>query len=423
MGNFTFKKLSGRLCALAMVLFAAVGVSASEADFYFYASMEALPTGKGKVYVDTAEVAPQPGDYQEKQELKFIGHVLDEGTPDAYLNAWVQPADGYLFAGWSGDGETLSTYDGDLTADLTLTAKTAKAETPIDLPQYYPREPDSTYYAMFARVVTRYVPGEEGLGKIAVSKVLNDTGDEISLTATPNTANCRFAYWTDSEGNRIEDNPLNLTVSGPETYTAHFDCDSTVRLTFPEEGGYIPWSSPRAFYLGGEVGDMYACVVFGDSVSDGQVNLLEYGFSANANQGYLLYGKGEVTISYYDDSYAAFLEDDLLLSSGAEGVNIESLDTEGKSYFLWQDGKFVRATEGFVEPWSAYLMVPDTCGVTKDVLSVYGSYTTGIGDVKADVKAPAKVQGVYDLAGRRLMAPGKDGIYIIDGKKVLYRKK
>ena len=419
MGIFTFKKLAGRLCVLAMLLFAAVNSYAGEQSYhYFYVKMQALPTGKGLVYVDTLGTA-EP-DYQESMDYKFMAYVVDQ-SPSFTLNAWVQPAEGYLFAGWSDNGNTLVSRSGDLKTQLGVYSKTAGQEAGLDLPTFYPYEPDSIYYAMFARVVTRYVPGEEGLGKIAVSKVLNDTGDEISLTATPNTDNCRFAYWTDSEGNRIEDNPLNLTVSGPETYTAHFDCDSTVRLTFPEEGGYIPWSSPRAFYLGGE--EMLACVVFGDSVSDGQVNLLEYGFSANANQGYLLYGKGEVTISYYDDSYAAFLEDDLLLSSGAEGVNIDTLDTEGKSYFLWQDGKFVRATEGFVEPWSAYLMVPDTCGVTKDVLSVYSSSTTGIGDVKADVKAPAKVQGVYDLAGRRLMAPGKDGIYIIDGKKVLYRKK
>ena len=166
-------------------------------------------------------------------------------------------------------------------------------------------------------------------------------------------------------------------------------------------------------------------VVYSDSIVNGNVNLLEYGFSVNANQGYLLYGEGECTITYYDDPYASFFADDLLISSGENGVSIDTLSTEGKSYFLYQGGQFVRATEGFVEPWTAYLAVPDTCNVTADVLTINGgSLETGIEDVKADAKkAPAKVQGVYDLAGRRLMAPGKDGIYIIDGKKVLYRKK
>ena len=420
--NSTFGKLAGRLCALAVLAAWAVSSFAGSSSYhYFWAKMETLPSGKGLVYADTTAVEEVVPDFQETQDYKFMADALDD-DPSTTFNVWVKPAEGYLFSGWSSDGETLIAYDGTTPTTLTVTAKTEGRADGIDLPMFYPLEPDSTYYAMFARVVTRYVPGEEDLGKIEISKVLNDVGDEITLTGTPNYDNCSFAYWTDSKGNRITDNPLVLTVSEAETYTAHFDCDSAYRFTFPEEGGYILWSSPKAAYL---AGNMNGNVVYSDSIVNGNVNLLEYGFSVNANQGYLLYGEGECTITYYDDPYASFLADDLLISSGENGVSIDTLSTKGKSYFLYQGGRFVRATEGFVEPWTAYLAVPDTCNVTADVLTINGgSLETGIEDVKADAKkASAKVQGVYDLAGRRLMAPGKDGIYIIDGKKVLYRKK
>lgn len=420
MGIFTFKKLAGRLCVLAMLLFAAVNSYAGEQSYhYFYVKMQALPTGKGLVYVDTLSTA-EPN-YKESMDYKFMAYVIDQ-SPSFTLNAWVQPAEGYMFAGWSDNGETLVSRSGDLKTQLGVDSKTAGQEAGLDLPTFYPYEPDSIYYAMFARVVTRYVPGEEELGKIEISKVLNDLGDEITLTATPNYGNCRFEYWTNSKGERITDNPLSLTVNGPDAYTAHFDCDSTLRLTFPEEGGYMLYSNPQSAYL---AGNMVANMVYPDSVSDGNVNLFGSVYSVNANQGYLLYGEGECTISFYTDAMGGFFTDDLLISSGADGVSIDTLDTEGKSYFLYQGGQFVRATEGFVEPWTAYLAVPDTCNVTADVLTINGgSLETGIRDVKADAKkVPSKVQGVYDLAGRRLMAPGKDGIYIIDGKKVVYRKK
>ena len=425
--NFTFKKLAGRLCALAMLLFAAVNSFAGEQlYYYFWAQMETLPTGKGLVYANVDSVEP---DYQESQAYMFMSQLY-VSDPTAAMNVWVKPADGYLFAGWSADGVTLTestpslcaSWDGNSSFQLSIDAKTEGHVEGIDDPMFYPFEPDSTYYAMFARVVTRYVPGEEELGKVEISKVLNEVGDEVTLTATPNTGNCRFAYWTNSLGEQITDNPLTLTVDGPEAYTVHFDCDSAYRFTFPEEGGYILWSAPQAAYI---PDCMSAFSVVPEGVSDGNVDLFEGFYSVNANQGYLLYGKGENTITFYEDEYESFMENALLISSGADGVSIDTLSTKGKSYFLYQGGRFVRATEGFVEPWTAYLAVPDTCNVTADVLTINGgSLETGIEDVKADAKkAPAKVQGVYDLAGRRLMAPGKDGIYIIDGKKVLYRKK
>ena len=419
MGIFTCKKMGKRLCALAMLLCAAASSFAGSASYHYYwIKMAALPSGKGLVYADTVQTE-NPA-YQESQDLKVMAYTNDQ-SPLYYFNAYVQPAEGYLFAGWSADGATLTTTDGTNPASLSVRAKTEGRQEGLDLPIYYPLEPDSTYYAMFARVVTRYVPGEEDLGTVEVSKVLNDVGDELTLTAKPKYDNCRFAYWTNSAGEKIEENPLTFTVADAETYVAHFDCDSASRFSFPEEGGYVLFSSPRAAYL---AGNMWGCMVEPDSVSDGNVNLTRNGFSVNANQGYLLYGEGECTITYYDDPYESFYNTDLLIASGVNGVSLDTLSTEDKSYYILKDGQFVRATEGFVEPNSAYLAMPDSCGVTAETLTIDGgSIVMDINGVKADVPAASpRVSGVYDLAGRRLVAPDRNGIYIIDGKKVLYRK-
>ena len=413
----TFEKMAKRLSLLAVLVCSTVVASAGEMSYhYYYAKMQALPTGKGLVYADT--VSTTTPSYQDSQDFKFMENSSNQ-DPSVTFYGWAQPAEGYLLAGWSADGETLTTTDDTQPFAMVVRAKTEGKDEGLDLPSFYPLEPDSTYYAMFARVVTRYVVGEEGLGGIETSKILNDLGDEISLTAVPNYNNVKFAYWKNSKGETFTDNPLTLTVNGAETYRAYFDCDSTTRFSFPEGGGYVLFSSPRAAYL---AGDMEGCVIMPDYVTDGNVDLYRYGFSVNANQGYLLYGEGECTISYYDDPYESFVENDLLIASGPEGTSLDTLDTNGKSYFVFQNGQFVRATTGFVEPNTAYLAIPDSCGVTADLLTINGgSLPTDIRNVKADATVKT-VKGIYDLSGRALAAPKKNSVVIIDGKKVLFRE-
>lgn len=418
MKNFTFKKTAKRIGMLGVLLCSTVSTFAGEMAYhYYYAKMQALPTGKGLVYADALSTA-EPS-YQDSQDCKFMRNTLVQ-DPSTTFYVWAQPAEGYLLAGWSADGETLTTNDGTQPLAMLIRAKTEGRDEGLDLPTFYPLEPDSTYYAMFARVVTRSVVGEENLGSIEVSKVLNDLGDEITLTATPNYNNVSFAYWKNSKGEIITDNPLALTVNEAETYKAYFDCDTTTRFSFPEGGGYVLFSSPRAAYLSG---NMSGCIVTPDSVEDGNVNLYRLGFSINANQGYLLYGEGECTISYYDDPYDRFIDNDLLIASGSTGVSLDTLDTKDKSYFVFQNGQFVRTTTGFVEPNTAYLSIPDSCGVTADILFINGSsLPTDINDVKASVSTAKPIKGIYDLSGRPLTTPIKNRIVIIDGKKVIYRE-
>jgi len=48
------------------------------------------------------------------------------------------------------------------------------------------------------------------------------------------------------------------------------------------------------------------------------------------------------------------------------------------------------------------------------------SETTGITEVNATDNLPSQREGIYDMQGRRVEKPGK-GLYIVDGKKVLYK--
>ena len=137
--NFTFKKLAGRLCALAMLLFAAVNSFAGEQlYYYFWAQMETLPTGKGLVYANVDSVEP---DYQESQAYMFMSQLY-ESDPTAAMNVWVKPADGYLFAGWSADGVTLTestpslcaSWDGNSSFQWSIDAKTEGHAEGIDDP-------------------------------------------------------------------------------------------------------------------------------------------------------------------------------------------------------------------------------------------------------------------------------------------------
>ncbi len=48
-----------------------------------------------------------------------------------------------------------------------------------------------------------------------------------------------------------------------------------------------------------------------------------------------------------------------------------------------------------------------------------GNGSTGIETIESDTPVQRSAEGIYDLTGRRVAAPQK-GIYIVDGKKILY---
>ena len=97
-----------------------------------------------------------------------------------------------------------------------------------------PEDPNEYCYALFCRVKAE----AEGGGKAEIDHRVNEIGDEITITATPDDDSSPFLYWIEeSTGRKITENPYTFTVTGMETYTAHFGDPSVVVL---------PQSSPQA---------------------------------------------------------------------------------------------------------------------------------------------------------------------------------
>ena len=90
---------------------------------------------------------------------------------------------------------------------------------------------------------------------------------------------------------------------------------------------------------------------------------------------------------------------------------------------------FVLTTTGVIAAKKVYLQMPDSllAGAAKQPQKLYLD-TEEIGSVLGIAAAPVVRQslsrsGIYSLSGRRMDAISREGIYIFDGKKVVYRKK
>lgn len=405
-----------RMLAVSLMTFVAVlSVWAGDENYYYYyATADAAPTGAGKVYLSTDPQEEEPQYTEGTSEIQFYEY----GSSYSYVYGYAQPAEGYLLAGW-GTTEELVEVTGN-PAMLPVESVTSDAGEPSDV--FYPFEPDAVYKALFTRVKVSYASGQSNLGYVSCSKVCNEIGDEVVLTATPADEQCRFAYWT-LNGEKISENPLTVTVTGPAEYVAHFESDYAFTLQFPEEGGYIPFSYPLDVAIPMDVRVCRVlCYTLDDNpVQSGQVVLSESFYSLTKNEGCLLYGAGEQTIVVDDWEYSETDEADLLRASGEDGTDISTLPQDGYRYYTFDGEKFVHVTSGIVDAHSAYLAVPDSCGTTAEELAIVReSDVDGIETVKAD-KTGQKVTGVYDLAGRRVAMPVKKGVYIIDGKKVWVR--
>ena len=186
-----------------------------------------------------------------------------------------------------------------------------------------------------------------------------------------------------------------------------------MHIHFPAEGGFVLYSNPRAAW---QAGDMVGCMLTTDSLTADRMYLEEYGFSLNANEGYLLYGKGDVTISFYDDEYASKYDGNLLKPSGVDGTYLEDLPTTSR-YYIFKEDRFVECKEGFVEGNSAYLAVPTDSVLTNETLFITkGGLSTKLEEVKAQLKA-AYDKGTWTIGGVRAPElPTRRGLYIKNGK-------
>jgi len=430
---------------LMVVLLAATttNVQAAESWTAFYNKLIAYPTGAGQVYMSEEATAESPA-WADEMEMQVKQQVENYGWFYAYAN----PADGWTLGGFSlatlddnGQPEEfngvfdttenpgyITTYSEIVSAGDYDTG-TSGDSTAID----YPLEPNNVCYAVFTHVVGRYVPGQEAIGTIDIDQPCNDIGDVVTLTATPMDDQCYFEKWTLNGETVSTDESITVSVTGVAEYVAHFTSDYAFTINFPETGGYAYlYDADNDIAIPTNVTVLYAysdsLTVNSVSGNDNTISMFESGYNLYAGNPVILFGKGEATFvqTAADPDYLYTDEYNMLRWSGDEAIGASSLDATSTAYYVFDEDneKFTLLSSDATIPAEAvYMAVPDSCysSIASAPENIYLS-TQYVADGVCTPKATATDGRIYNLQGIRQSAIKRGGIYIIDGKKILYRK-
>ena len=441
----TFFKKQRMLLSLLAVAFAA---NANAASSYWYAcnvQVDAYPTGAGEVYItEDYNDVPDDNAYSESKTLEFVKLSFQS------FYAFAKPAEGWQVIGAvkdtldaNGDWAELDELTHLKYADqdyLSLSASDAPYFTdatgnPVDsitTANNMPLDPTDRFRVIFTHVAVDEYDNQDALGTASISKLANDLGDKVTLTATPKDERCHFVKWT-LDGKDVSTEPsIEVEVTGIANYYAHFTADSAEVLHFAEEGEYKFWCDDKynisvpsnMVYMLPDVDSVYV-----DDSGDYKVGSVGYGYSIYCNTPTILYGKGDVQIVKTPSTYSGSTS--LLLWSGAEGTKLDTLDVTNRYYTFDLESAVFTLANTEIPANQTFLGVPDSVftnagtGVPETILFNNSSnIATAIENVQAPaLKQAAAKQGIYDLQGRRVDAINREGIYIFDGKKVIYRKK
>lgn len=442
MREFTLSSCRRLIAAAAMVLGFASTASAGSAYYAYYGKLVSYPTGAGQVYASTDYDIPESDCvWDNESELKFVSQI---GSYYAYA----KPANGWLLAGFSKAtmADDYSSYEfsdellsyenpGYLTMESSITDDpTGAASDSATVAGYMPLDPQTVHYAIFSHVVAQYAAGQDSLGTLKVSKVSNDIGDNVTLTATPADERCHFSHWTLNGTTVSTESSFDVQVTDTARYIAHFTCDSATIINFPAEGGYYMYyddANDISVPANVNVLTFYSDSVRANSVSgkDNFIIPMEGSYSANAGDASLLFGKGEATFIKTPSSYVYPNEYSLMAWSGSEGVSIAALETN-KAYYSFDTTNSVfkkLASDATVPANTTYLALPDSCfdnlSAAPEMFYIdsVAATTNGIGSV-----TPVSLKGngkIYTIDGVQKNAMREDGLYIVDGKKIFFRKK
>ena len=425
--------------------------------YWFYERAEVTTTGKGLIYLSNANDEEEPN-YDDVSEAKQTEH----GTPSTIIYYYAKPADGYQFIGLFPTANPASLTEALTSNSLegSISVKTEQVTESTDV-EGYGFEPDNTYYAVFSKVYVKVADALKRAGSVSIDKVINDKGDNITITATPSAADFQFDYWLDSNGNKITENPYTF-VAGDDNviYTAYFKSDKILTIDFGE-GKYVPFSS---MYEADFESGIQTYIIHNKYLrfDDNEGNNISFDEAQNAwgyytdektfvkytgvvptfstnyevfnigqdyvpNTGFVLYGEGVKTIVLFRETAEEdFIPINTYLVGTATGaVNIESLPKKDENnnnlvYYVFDTNAFVKATSGTVAENSCYLALTE--GVQYPLPEKI--YIDAADDPAAitNVNTDKKVQfiGVYTINGKKVEAPVK-GLNIVNGKKVFVK--
>ena len=464
--NSTFlKSASIKLGALALVFLASTGIAnAGETKWGdYYATVSAYPTGAGLVYAEVPESSVTESEDEmsdlftdmktpaESVDVKFMYNDVSTNTP-FYPHA--VPSEGWIFAGFSlakvvrdeVEGEDVfvfndSIYDTDNPSSNTyLEAAFSDADQTIALSSF-PMAPTAQFYALFTHVKPTIAIGQSPLGTVSISKVCNEIGDDVTLTATPDESkNSTFDYWVNmNTQEKIAQNPLEVkNIQESAVYEAHFKSDKAITMEFPEEGGYKIVYFDKGYVMPAtnvvdNTFDFWGISTNNLKVTeDSSAYYIQPGDLRNwlyPGNPHILYGKGLMTFVENDEMQKSNSNE--LEWSGDNGVNVADLSLDKKYYSVNLEKKQFEllANDAVIAPKTAYFAMPVECytahNVEKAPSIVYWykpETSTGIEEIQQETATVGNAKGIYSIDGKKMNAIPAKGLYIVNGKKVIKLK-
>lgn len=464
--NFTFlKSASIKLGALALVFLASTGIAnAGETKWGdYYATLSAYPTGAGLVYAEVPESYVTESEDEmsdlftdmktpaESVDVKFMYNNYDTKT---YFYPHAVPSEGWIVAGFSQakvvrdevEGEDVfvfndSIYDTDNPSSNTyLEAAFSDADQTIALSSF-PMTPTAKFYALFTHVKPTIAIGQSPLGTVSISKVCNEIGDDVTLTATPDESkNATFDYWVNmNTQEKIAQNPLEVkNIQESAVYEAHFKSDKAITMEFPEEGGYKIVYFDKGYVMPAtnvvdNTFDFWDISTNNLKVTeDSSAYYIQPGDLRNwlyPGNPHILYGKGLMTFVENDEMQKSNSNE--LEWSGDNGVNVADLSLDKKYYSVNLEKKQFEllADDAVIAPKTAYFAMPVECytahKVEKAPSIVYWykpETSTGIEEIQQETATVGNAKGIYSIDGKKMNAIPAKGLYIVNGKKVIKLK-
>lgn len=442
--NKMFNK--SRIAVLVGFILMSLSVHAGNNEYYYlFTEFHPYPTGAGKIYVSkTKEVdADTISTWNDSFVIEECKYCM--GGADYYL--FGKPEGDYVIAGVSTGKRADELSDWGPTVNDNGDVVISNQENPfrytptssihdkdsMTCVSMAPMFPTHCAYLVFTKVAAKVAEGYKNFGSVTCSKVANETGDKISIEAKPADERCHFTHWVKkSNGEKLESNPLDIEVGGSEEYYAYFSCDSATVINEPD-GKYMLWYSNNSSTITGP-GSAESYSFAQDSLGHTENGGWFVEKKVNTNDNLytscplILYVKGEVFVCstpQYNSIYN--LAKPLAQWSGDNGVSAQDISNDMLYYVVDIEGRcFNQLTDltGGIAAKTMYLALSKSTFDTEVPAKIYWSRedaSTASGITSTEMDKAMKNGKIYNINGMEVKSVGRNGIYIIDGKKVIQR--
>lgn len=430
MKHFTLSLRALTLC-VATLMASVAFAEPDNAYHWFYDVFEVYPTGAGQIYVvdqdeDTAESKEDIPAESWAATTEYKAEVFGQSTK--YLNGYAQPAEGWHFLGFGTQEEVLSpaSYYSDYTM-LFVNSKTSADDNTTDLT---PFEPDTTIYALFTHVYATVDASCNLFGAVDVKPFINNIGDDVTLTATPNEEyKATFDYWLAPDGEtQLTDPVIKVKASEVAQYIAFFHSDAVETIP-ADPSGYTIIYDERNLTL---ISD-YASVLFINTYEP-EKDRLTY----TIGSGYI-WGQTPTIVWSYSDIVVLPMAEDVYPSDNPLWMKAATPVSDLDGSMTWFQVVLPTGDEWQIklQKLAATVTIPEgtmVVGISNETIATLG----GIDDVltleeyvepnpdedavkSVNAAVPAS-EAIYDMSGRRIKAMNRKGIYVVGGKKVVIRK-